>query len=114
LDSYEKGRLTFALHGEKLAGAWHLVRMRGRPNDRRENWLLIKSADAAARSEDDPDILDEKTLSVATGRTMEEIAEGKRIGHHVWRSNRAPAAKRTAAKHKAATPGLSRKSTASG
>src|SRR3984885_13983306 len=31
----KKGRLDFTLDGEKLHGAWHLVRMRGRPGEKR-------------------------------------------------------------------------------
>src|SRR5712691_6713553 len=38
-----KGHLTFRLDGEKLKGIWHLVRMRGRPNESKANWLLIKA-----------------------------------------------------------------------
>jgi bifunctional non-homologous end joining protein LigD len=99
---YERGRLTFTLYGEKLRGAWHLVRMRSRPGERRENWLLIKSDDAWARPEDAPDILEEEPLSVSTGRTMEEIAAGKLLGSKVWRSNRTSALKTAAAKPKPA------------
>jgi bifunctional non-homologous end joining protein LigD len=99
---YEKGRLTFVLHGEKLHGAWHLVRMRPRPGERRENWLLIKSDDAWARPEDAPDILDEQTLSVATGRSMDEIAAGKLVGSKVWRSNRTPKPKAASIQRKPA------------
>jgi bifunctional non-homologous end joining protein LigD len=75
-EGYEKGRLTFRLEGEKLNGTWHLVRMAKRPRERQESWLLIKADDADARSEDDPDILDEAPLSVKTGRSLEEIAPG--------------------------------------
>src|SRR5438105_4776110 len=39
--AYAKGHLNFSLEGEKLHGAWHLVRMRKRPQDRNEQWLLI-------------------------------------------------------------------------
>jgi len=84
---YAKGNLTFDLEGEKLHGRWHLVRMRGRPNDRNQNWLLIKGKDEYARRPRDKDILDEEPLSVATGRSMEEIAEGKGK-KRVWHSNR--------------------------
>ncbi|MBX6424478.1 MAG: DNA ligase D [Variibacter sp.] len=76
---YEKGHLDFRLDGEKLKGRWHLVRMRRRDNDRQEPWLLIKGDDEAARAPDDPDILEEKPLSVATGRSMEEIKAGKPV-----------------------------------
>src|SRR5690242_2050357 len=74
---YRKGHLSFRLEGDKLHGAWHLVRMRAKPGDRHEPWLLIKSDDEAARTAGDRDVLEEKPLSVATGRSLEEIAEGK-------------------------------------
>lgn len=73
---YAKGKLEFELKGEKLSGRWHLVRMRGKRGERRENWLLIKSDDAAARPDDAPDILTERPESVQTGRTVEEVAQG--------------------------------------
>jgi bifunctional non-homologous end joining protein LigD len=74
--SYDEGKLEFELKGEKLSGRWHLVRMRGKRGDTRENWLLIKSDDDAARPGDAPDILTERPESVTTGRTVEEVAEG--------------------------------------
>ncbi|HTV37696.1 MAG TPA: DNA ligase D, partial [Xanthobacteraceae bacterium] len=82
-----KGHLIFDLDGEKLQGRWHLVRMRGRPNERRQNWLLIKAKDEAARSGRDADILEEEPQSVASGRSIEEIAGGKGK-KRVWHSNR--------------------------
>ena len=72
----KKGHLSFFLEGEKLQGLWHLVRLHKKRGETRENWLLIKSEDAAARKPRDKDILDETPLSVKTGRTMEEIAKG--------------------------------------
>ena len=77
------------LDGEKLHGRWHLVRMRPRDRgERHDNWLLIKGKDDAARSGRAEDILDEEPLSVASGRSMEEIAAGKGK-KRVWHSNRA-------------------------
>ncbi len=73
---YAKGHLEFELNGEKLSGRWHLVRIKGKPGEKRENWLLIKGEDAAARSEDAPDILEESPLSVKTGRDLDEVAKG--------------------------------------
>lgn len=84
--AYQKGQLDFSLEGEKLHGRWHLVRMRKRPGERQDPWLLIKSADASARTPAQPDILDEMPLSVASGRSMEEIAATA----SVWHSNRPP------------------------
>jgi bifunctional non-homologous end joining protein LigD len=73
-----KGHLSFELKGSKLHGGWHLVRMRRRPGEKRDNWLLIKQQDEAARTAKQPDILVERPLSVKTGRSMDEIAEHKR------------------------------------
>lgn len=70
---YAKGHLEFELKGEKLTGRWHLIRMRGKPREKRENWLLIKGEDASARDEGAPDILEERPESVKTGRTIEEV-----------------------------------------
>ena len=47
----KKGHLDFELHGEKLKGHWHLVRMRKRPGERQEPWLLIKATDEHRRRE---------------------------------------------------------------
>jgi bifunctional non-homologous end joining protein LigD len=72
----KKGHLSFFIEGEKLRGLWHLVRLHKRPGEKRENWLLIKSDDEEARKPRDKDILEELPLSVKTGRTMDEIADG--------------------------------------
>jgi len=71
---YAKGHLEFELDGEKLTGRWHLVRMHQKPGEKRENWLLIKGEDDAARPADAPDILEEKPASVATGRDVADVA----------------------------------------
>lgn len=64
-----KGSLKFILHGQKLSGSWALVQMKNRgPN----NWLLMKHNDEYARP--GSSIVDEAPNSVATGRTLEEIA----------------------------------------
>jgi len=91
----DKGQLDFTLDGEKLHGAWHLVRMRGRPGEKRENWLLIKGRDEAARGGHEPDILEDEPNSVVSGRSIDEIAANKR--GRVWQSNRAERKPRTEA-----------------
>ena len=82
-EDYARGRLTFTLEGERLKGKWHLVRTRGKPGQKNEQWLLLKSDDEAARTSDDPDILEEETTSLKSGRTIEELAgQGEiRIDH---------------------------------
>lgn len=68
---YVDGDLKFILHGERLHGSWVLVRTRrGAPE--RAQWLLIKHKDAGAKS--GSDVVSEFTTSVATGRSMEQIA----------------------------------------
>src|SRR5687767_10164044 len=42
---YKKGHLKFHLTGKKLKGQWHLVRMKPKPREKTENWLLFKSDD---------------------------------------------------------------------
>jgi bifunctional non-homologous end joining protein LigD len=72
-----KGELRFTLVGEKLQGAWVLVRLRrDREGSKRNNWLLIKRHDGYEREGDGEGILSQDR-SVASGRSMEEIAAGK-------------------------------------
>ncbi len=76
----KKGDLKFTLDGDKLHGEWVLVRMRyDRTGGKRTNWLLIKHRDDAAREGKANDIL-EQGDSVASGRSMDEIAAGKGKG----------------------------------
>ena len=69
----KKGHLEFELHGQKLNGRWHLVRMHGKPDEKRENWLLIKGDDEFARPADEADILEERPESINTGRTIDQL-----------------------------------------
>ncbi len=87
---YAKGHMEFQLDGDKLHGRWHLIRMQGKPRERRENWLLIKGDDEFARGPDDPDILTERPESVKTGREIAEVA-GEDPG---WSSKTGPIPKR--------------------
>jgi bifunctional non-homologous end joining protein LigD len=86
----KKGHLDFTLAGEKLRGRWHLVRMRRRLGESKDSWLLFKARDTKAREPDAPDILEEAPLSVASGRSIDEIAQGKGR-KRVWHSNRSTA-----------------------
>ena len=67
--SYRKGRLSFILHGKRLKGEWHLVRM-GKKSGKRDNWLLIKSHDKFANEENGDIALERYTKSAASGRSM--------------------------------------------
>ncbi|MGD9481215.1 DNA ligase D [Shinella sp. G-2] len=100
--AYAKGHLEFSLDGEKLRGRWHLVRMHGKPGEKRENWLLIKGDDEFAVAEGDDDLLKEQPRSVKTGREIAAVA-GEEPG---WssRTGRIRKSSRKAAKAKAETP----------
>ena len=75
-DALRKGDFKFTLEGQKLKGSWALVRMKRRDSDRNENWLLIKHRDEHAVTGHGEKILEQET-SVASARTMDDIAAGK-------------------------------------
>lgn len=105
----KKGHLDFALHGDKLGGRWHLVRLKPRPGEKRDNWLLIKSDDDFARPGED--ILAEAPQSVKSGMTIEEVDE---TSDSVWHSRpkdrgRKKSGNAAKALKQAASPGPARK-----
>jgi bifunctional non-homologous end joining protein LigD len=69
----EEGKLKFALHGQRLKGAWALVRMKPKKKEKRENWLLIKDRDEAADRKGD--ITRQAETSIVSGRAMSAIAK---------------------------------------
>lgn len=82
-EALRAGKLKFILHGERLKGAWMLVRIKNN-RDRKskaENWLLFKERDGFATRERTP-ITERALTSARTGRSMEEIAQG----HVEWSS----------------------------
>jgi bifunctional non-homologous end joining protein LigD len=96
----KKGDLKFTLEGDRLRGSWVLVRMKwDRTGGKRTNWLLIKHRDKAARAGDAERWLKRNDDSVASGRTLEQIAAGtgkrptpfmtdhKASAGAVWQSN---------------------------
>src|SRR5688572_29451073 len=85
---YKKGQLKFDLEGEKLRGGWTLVRSRGGKYGGDKAWLLIKEDDEFARRPPEALVADDKPRSVATGRTIDEIAAER---DREWHSNRSVA-----------------------
>ena len=118
-DAIAAGDFKFVLAGERLKGSWVLVRIKNnRGRDTRTNWLLIKHKDEYARPGGTEELIAEDR-SVASGRTMDQIARG--VGKAprpfmlaaaegadaVWHSNRAepkPAATKPAPKPAANKP----------
>jgi len=75
-DAIAKGDLKFTLAGDRLHGSFVLVRMRGdKFGSKKPQWLLIKHRDADARPGDDDAVLQEDR-SVASRRSMAQIAAG--------------------------------------
>jgi bifunctional non-homologous end joining protein LigD len=73
-----KGHLHFTLNGERMKGEWLLIRLKKRPGEKRENWLLRKLQDE--HTEEGDALVQRGLTSVLTGRSMAEIetdAEGK-------------------------------------
>jgi bifunctional non-homologous end joining protein LigD len=76
-DALRSGDLKFTLDGKHLHGSWVLVRMKNdRSGGKRSNWLLIKHRDASAQSDRGAALL-ARDRSVASGRSMQQIAAGK-------------------------------------
>ena len=67
-----KGHMRFVLHGRRLTGGWHLIRMKGGKTGHagRENWLLIKEDDEAAHKRDP---VARYRRAVGSRRTLPEI-----------------------------------------
>ncbi|MEO7504721.1 MAG: DNA ligase D [Sphingomicrobium sp.] len=83
----EEGHLHFRLEGERMKGDWVMFRLKGRPGERGENWMLKKVTDDFADPDNGEALVDAHLTSVTTGRSMAEIASGG----DVWKSNRAGA-----------------------
>lgn len=101
VEGMKKGHIGFELQGYKLHGRWHLVRLKPRRGEKRDNWLLIKADDAAARPGED--ILEDEPQSVKSGLTVEEVGEGKAARGakpKVWHSDRPAATKAKAGRAK--------------
>jgi len=82
---YRAGKLKFTLVGEKLAGDWSLVRTRLKGSGDKEQWLLIKERDQAAKAAEDYEIVVAQPQSVISGA----LIDGKRDNAGPAKSGRA-------------------------
>ncbi len=104
------GKLLLTLVGEKLKGSFVLVRLRkDRQRGKRQNWLLMKRHDGYEREGEGDTTLDENR-SVASGRTMDEIAAGKGRGPTPFMLGRSTALKADAIWHSDRDEGAARAS----
>jgi bifunctional non-homologous end joining protein LigD len=93
-----KGELKFVMEGERMHGSWVIVRTK-RDSRGKANWLLIKHRDEGA-VEGNASGPTDADRSIASGRTMTEITNGKgkaatpfmtvegAAAGSVWQSNR--------------------------
>lgn len=97
----EQGHLHFTLEGERMKGEWIMIRLKPRPGEKNENWILRKIDDAHAGGS--MMLVEQHLTSIKTGRTMNEIAEGNKAPELVsWKTGikgkPVPSTKRKAAK----------------
>ncbi|HEV2567263.1 DNA ligase D [Sphingomonas sp.] len=102
----EKGHLHFILHGERMKGEWLLIRLKPRPKERTESWLLRKIDDEYAGGSGD--LVDRCLTSISTGRTMEEIAAGVEAKASKAAPRRKPGSRSRTGETQKVDPGLRR------
>ena len=118
----KKGHLEATFAGGRMNGAWHLIRLNSdRERSKRNNWLLIKAHDGMEKPGDADAFLNDNAFSIASGRTMEQIAEGKgkspkpfmlavkQAANAVWKSNRDPEAEAETAAAETGAPRAAQK-----
>jgi len=77
-----EGHLHFRLVGERMKGDWVMFRLKGRPGEKAENWMLKKVTDEFVGPGEA--LVEQGLTSITTGRSMAEIASGT----EVWTSDR--------------------------
>jgi len=78
-EGLKNGKLIFALNGERLKGHWHFVRMKRRPGERQEQWLLFKGEDDYSLGPGDLEPAATELTSVISGLTNEDLVERQQI-----------------------------------
>jgi bifunctional non-homologous end joining protein LigD len=74
--SLEQGHLHFTLEGHRMKGEWILFRLKPRPGEKTENWILRKIDDEHTGSSEG--LTGKYLTSIKTGRAMNEVAESKK------------------------------------
>jgi bifunctional non-homologous end joining protein LigD len=72
----EEGHLHIILDGERMKGEYVMFRLKPRPGERNENWMLKKVTDDHAGASGG--LVERFLTSIKTGRSMQEIAAGKK------------------------------------
>ena len=80
-ETIEEGHLHFTLDGERMKGEWVMFRLKPRPGERQEPWMLKKVDDEFARPDEGEALVEHCLTSVTTDRSMAEIAAGTDVWH---------------------------------
>ena len=72
-----KGELKFTLAGQRLQGRFVLIRLKPRPKERGESWLLIKEHDAHESAGVDASVLEQIPLTKPAADAPVELPDGK-------------------------------------
>ncbi len=78
-EGLKKGKLVFALNGERLKGHWHFVRMKKRPGEKQEQWLLFKGSDEYDLGAADLEPVATELSSVISGLSNEDLERRKQV-----------------------------------
>ena len=95
----QKGHLRFELFGERLRGAWHLVRSHRK--ERQPAWFLIKDKDAFVADVEADDLLD-KTMVASTRAASGRSGGAADVAKKLERSARKKAPAKRKGKHASA------------
>ena len=76
-----EGHLHFTLDGERMKGDWVMFRLKARPGERQEPWMLKKVDDEFAKPDEGEALVEHCVTSVTTDRSMAEIAAGTDVWH---------------------------------
>ena len=79
----KSGKLAFRMYGKKMFGEWALVKIKGRPGSKGNEWLLLKHRDEFASEE--VDVTELAPRSIISDLTVEEIGA---VSKRTWQSNR--------------------------
>jgi bifunctional non-homologous end joining protein LigD len=95
----QKGELTFTLHGTRLNGRFHLVRLKPKPGSRSkaDNWLLFKGHDEFERADADADVIEQTAAPPKPQQTdTAELAKYGKVKPAPASTKDAPASKEAA------------------
>ena len=82
----KEGKLAFRMYGKKMFGEWALVKIKGRPGSKGNEWLLLKHRDEFANA--DVDVTEVAPRSIISDKTLEEFGAEIGASTRTWQSNR--------------------------